>query len=107
MSDPRKKRAGLNATAYSHLVWALIAAPCSKAELEELTGMGPSLAARCISALRARGVLYVAGWRPDGRGRMTIREYQLGYGTDVPCPKVPRSEIVAKWKAKAKTRKQS
>lgn len=92
-----KKRAGLNATAYSHLIAALMQGGKTKGELEQETGMGPSLVARCIKALKDRGVIYVSGWRPDGRGRMTLREYTLGRGKDEACPKMTRAEIVSRW----------
>lgn len=99
-----KRKAGLNATAYSHLIHALFTAPRSLAELQDITGMG-NAAARCIKALRDRGILHVSGWRPDGHGRMTVREYSLGRGSDVPCPKMSRSEVVARYKARRKLRK--
>jgi hypothetical protein len=102
-----RKKAGLNATAYSYVTAALLTAPRSKAELEEISGMGNSLSSRVLKALRDRGVLYVSGWRLDARGRATIREFRLGVnGKDVPCPKVPRAEVVRKYMANKRKAKQ-
>lgn len=100
-----RKKAGLNATAYSYFMHALLTGPRSKTELEAISGMGNSLSSRVLKALRDRGVLYVAGWRPDGRGRMTIKEYRLGDGEDVPCPKMPRAEVVRRYMANKKASK--
>lgn len=100
-----RKKAGLNATAYSYFMAALVTGPRSKTELEQISGMGNSLSSRVLKALRDRGVLYVSGWRMDARGRLTIREYSLGHGQDVPCPKVPRDEIVRRYMAKKRQTK--
>lgn len=102
-----KRRAGINATAYSHLIAALVARPHSKAELEALTGMGHAPVGRHIKALRDRGLLPVVGWRPDARGRFTVREYRLlAKATwplpDVPCPKMDRKEIERRYAARKK-----
>jgi hypothetical protein len=95
-----RKKAGLNATAYSYITHALMTAPRSKTELEAITGVGNALSSRILKALRDRGVLYVSGWRPDGRGRMTIREYRLGFEPDEPCPKMSRAEVVRRYMSK-------
>lgn len=102
----KRKRAGLNATAYSFLIHALLTGPRSKAELEAISGVGTSLSSRLLKALRDRGLLYVSGWRIDARGRMTIREYSLGLGQkDAPCPKLSRAEIVARYLQNKRTRR--
>lgn len=102
-----KRKAGLNATAYSWFIHALMTAPRSKTELEEITGMGHALSGRCIKALRDRKLLAVVGWRLDARGRMTVREYRLldkpqNPLPDVPCPRMDRKEIERRYAAKKK-----
>jgi predicted flap endonuclease-1-like 5' DNA nuclease len=98
-----RRKAGLNATAYSYLVQALLTAPRSKAELEAISGVGPTLSSRLLKALRDRKAVYVAGWRLDAAGRMTIREFRIGVNTpDVPCPKLTRDEIVKRHYQKRK-----
>lgn len=98
-----RRKAGLNAVAYSYFIQAILTAPRSKAEIGEISGMGPELVSRCLKALRDRGLLYVAGWRLDARGRMTLREYRFGKGEDAPCPKMDRKEVVARYKERKKS----
>lgn len=93
-------KTSLNATAYSYVIAALVDGPRTRPELMEVSGVGGSLASRLIDALRARGVLYVSGWAPDARGYLTIKEYSLGRGQDVPCPRMSRQEIVRRYMAR-------
>lgn len=102
-----KRKAGLNATAYGYLIDALLRGPKSKAELEAITGMSPGLVGRCLKALRDRKILPVVGWRPDARGRMTIREYivTIDRRDDEPCPRMERREIERRYEQRLRERK--
>jgi len=56
-------------------------------ELAELTGLHENTIGEYLRAMHKRKVVYVAGWGPDARGGMNVREWSLGEQKDKPKPK--------------------
>lgn len=102
----------LNAVSYSYLIARMVQGPFTKPELMEACGLSELLVLRILKQMRERGksrrgrneVLHISGWHPDPRGHMTIREYRLGPGKDMPQPIMSRREIVERYTRNRKLR---
>jgi hypothetical protein len=78
-----------NAVAYATVLEALIEAPYTIDELIKVSGLADNTTWKFVTALRRRGLVYVAVWRTDKWGRHTRPAYKFGTMLDVvrPAPK--------------------
>jgi predicted ArsR family transcriptional regulator len=62
--------------------------PSTVDDISEHSGLSPQTIRSYIRTWRKEGIIFVAAWEEDTRGRMTHKAYQLGRSADVPRPRV-------------------
>lgn len=75
-----------NAVAYAIIIDYLMREPCSHEKLRLVTGLSYSGVASYLGALRRRGLVHVAEWERDAKGRWATRCWMLGRGEDAAKP---------------------
>ena len=82
----------------ARLIAALMKGPLTMAGMQEVMGCTYPSAHKYKQALRAEGVLYIAGWVSGGVGTPSAL-YALGAGEDAPRPeRTPRAKIQAAYR---------
>ena len=72
----------VNAIAYAWLIKALRRGDMTLADLAEETGLHYLTVALYTRALHKVGVIHISDWAPDPLGRMALKIYKLGPGSD-------------------------
>lgn len=86
MSNARKPKNRLNAVLYATLLAELVAGPTTRQELIDHTGLSRQTILSLVRALHERGLIHVASWEKDGRGKHSIASFQFGSGRDAKRP---------------------
>lgn len=71
----------------AELVYFLREGDYTVQQLAEFTGLHENTVGEYLRAFHARKLIYVAGWGPDARGGMNVREWRLGEHKDMPKPR--------------------
>jgi predicted ArsR family transcriptional regulator len=85
-----KRPSTLNHLSSAIMIEALMHGPVSVVDISDETGVSYTTTRRYIATLFARGLIHVAAWHEDTRGRRTLRAYKLGKGRNAPRP-APRT----------------
>lgn len=72
--------------------------PVSPQDLSNATGIHLITAQRWLRKLKAEQAVHIAYWLPDSLGRDATPVYALGYKEDTPRKKMPRSEIMQRYR---------
>ena len=94
----------INAISLSKLVAALVAGPCTYAELEEETGLHVVTLRRYVKAFRREGLLHIGGWEKDPRGRDQIAIFKWGSGSDKRRSKITGAERARRYRENLRKR---
>lgn len=95
-----KRQVKINCLSFSKLMRALMDGDMTLQELADETGLHYVSVLRYCRALRAEGVLYVADWRPDARGNLSLKVYKVGTRPDAPKPVKSKAEIARQYRAR-------
>lgn len=97
-----KPQVKINALMMAKVTALLIDGGLSRKDLAEETGLHYVSVLRYCRALRKEGILYIADWLPDARGRKAIPAYKLGRRPDVPKAKKSAEQISKDYRARLK-----
>lgn len=86
MSNARKPKNRLNAVLYATLLAELVEGPTTRQELIDHTGLSRQTILSLVRALHERGLIHVASWEKDGRGKHSIAAFRFGAGKDAKRP---------------------
>lgn len=81
-------RVRVNADAFARLIAAVAERPRSYKTIGEESGLHYTTVRDYINALHKHKQVHIAGWEKDARGISTIPLFLLGFGIDVPPPKM-------------------
>ena len=60
----------------------LLKGPCTRFDLALKTDSNPKFVGRMLNEMKARKMIYVIGYTPDGDGRNRLKVYSMGDGED-------------------------
>lgn len=82
----RARKPRLNSVVFAAAIEELMAGPTTRAELAEHTGLHWCTVNLFLTTLHRRGLIHVAAWEKDSRGRRCLAAFEFGRGKDVPKP---------------------
>lgn len=88
----------VNAYSYAKLVQLLTLAPHSAQELADETGLHVHTVREYVRELVKAGVVRVASWQEDARGRCTIAEFELSSKPSVKRPRLTAAQRAARYR---------
>lgn len=95
-----KPQSKLNALTFAKLTKLLMEGDYTRQELAEETGLHYVSVLRYCRTLRAEGAIYIADWRLDGKGNMSLAVYKLGTKPDVPKPIKTKAQIARDYRGR-------
>ena len=93
-----RKVVKVNAMSYAKLLRLLWDGGYTMQELANETGLHVMTVSDYTKAMHKEGVLHIAGYAPDSRGRVTCRVYKLGPGKDAKRTTPTKAERMAKYR---------
>jgi hypothetical protein len=97
----KKQQIRLSYLTFAMLLEELMSGPCTAKHLSEHTGMGHRYMCRLIDALHTKKLVHIASWEKDAIGRIGVRVYGLGHGTDAPRKTKPRKLVNKEHRARS------
>lgn len=85
-SPKGKPKNRLNAVLYATLLAELVEGPTTRQEMIDHTGLSRQTILSLVRALHERGLIHVASWERDSRGKHSIAAFQFGRAKDVKRP---------------------
>jgi len=70
----------------------LLKGPCTRYDLADKTGSAPKSVGRILNEMKARKMIYIIGYTPDGDGRKRLKVYSMGDGEDAKPLRVTTQE---------------
>lgn len=98
-SPKGKPKNRLNAVLYATLLAELIEGPTTRQEMADHTGLSRQTILSLVRALHERGLIHIASWEKDARGKHSIAAFRFGSGRDAKRPPPLQSnEVTRAWR---------
>jgi hypothetical protein len=93
-------QARLNADKFAAVLEEFLSGPCTAQTLADSAGMSYRYTMRLVRTMHKRGVIHISAWEKDSIGRVAVRVYALGHGTNARKPAKPREKVNRDYRTK-------